>query len=88
MSDYQPIDCNDYDFLEIACMDRYEVEVQLDSETVVGTADGLETTSGAEYLCLRVRDEQIEKVRIDRIQRIDVITRPARFEHHEFLSGD
>ena len=84
MSNYKPIDCNDYDYLEIACLDRYDIKVRLESETIVGTADGLETLSGAEYWCLLVGDGQVEKVRIDRIHRIDVLTRPARFEFHEF----
>ena len=84
MSNYQPIDCNDYDYLEIACLDRYDLKVLLESETKIGAAGGLETHAGAEYLCLQVGDGQIEKVRIDQIQRIDVITRPARFEFHEF----
>lgn len=37
-SKYSPIDCGDYDYLEIACMDRYDVEVLANGERICSTA--------------------------------------------------
>ena len=54
MTDYTPIDCGDYDYLEIACMDRYEIEVAHAGGLLVGVADGLETRNGEEFLCVRL----------------------------------
>lgn len=83
MTNYRPIDCGAYDYLEIACMDRYRVELQLEDDVLSGTADGLETREGQEFLRLATSAGN-EDIRIDRIQRMTVLTRPARFEYHEF----
>lgn len=84
MSSYQPIDCGDYDFLEIACMDRLEIELTIDSGTTRGIAEGLESSLGEEFLLIRTPDEQVEKIRIDRISEIHVISKVARFRCHRF----
>jgi len=83
MTEYRPIDCGAYDYLEIACMDRYRVELQLENETLSGTADSLETRDGQEFLRITTQTST-EVVRIDRIRRMTVLCRPARFESHDF----
>lgn len=84
MTEYRPIDCGAYDYLEIACMERYCVDLQLDNETLSGTADGLETRDGQEFLRITTQTGAAEIVRIDRIRRMTVLSRPARFESHNF----
>lgn len=86
MKKYQPIDCGDYDMLEIACMDYYEVKLELDSEIIIGVAQKLESRDGQEYFWLRNTKGVHEEVRIDRIQTMTVLTRPARFEMHRFAA--
>ena len=86
MSSYVPIDCNDYDFLEIACMDGYQVEVKIDSGTLIGVATGLETRFGEEYLTIQVSGGLVETIRIDRIVSLEVLTEPARFRRHDFIA--
>ena len=81
---YQPIDCGDYDLLEIACLDAYTVEIRTDDGIVSGIAAGLRTSNGEEFLQLRSADGNEEVVRIDRIRTLTVLTRPARFEQHTF----
>ncbi len=60
MNSYQPIDCGDYDFLEIACMDNYVVEVKTTQGNCTGTAKTLVTEPVGEYLCLQHSDGVIE----------------------------
>ena len=87
MSDYKPIECSDYDYLEIACMDRLDIELDVDSGTVRGVAAGLETRSAEEFLLIRSPDAQVEKFRIDRINEIRVISNVSRFRNHVFERG-
>ncbi len=83
MTKYQPIDCGAYDYLEIACMDRYRVDLQVEDDVLSGTADGLETRDGQEFLRITTRTGT-EVVRVDRIRRLTVLSRPTRFESHDF----
>lgn len=64
-------------------MDNYRVDLQLDDRVVSGTADGLETLDGQEFLRLTTHAAN-ELIRIDRIQRMTVLSRPARFERYDF----
>ncbi len=83
MADSTPISCDHYDYLEIACMDGYELEVELDGDALVGIANTLKAKDGLEYLVLKVGDEE-RWVPVNRIQRIRVLTEPARFREHRF----
>lgn len=84
MTSYDPISCDHYDYLEIACMDRYEVELQLNDLSVTGRADQLTAEHGIEVLLLRQADGSLSRVRVDSIVHMRVITRPARFTDHRF----
>jgi transcriptional antiterminator Rof (Rho-off) len=79
MTDYAPIVCDDYDFLEIACMDQYEIDLQLVSGCTRGNAKQLETRSGEEYLWITKGDGSEEAVRVEQIKQLSIVTRPARF---------
>ncbi|HNP65254.1 MAG TPA: Rho-binding antiterminator [Woeseiaceae bacterium] len=87
MTDYTPIDCSDYDYLEIACMDRYEIEVTHVAGSLAGVADGLETRKGEEFLCVRTGAQVVEAIRVDRILGLRVLSDPARFRRHRFRSS-
>lgn len=84
MSKYVPIDCGHYDVLEIACMDRYEIELNLDNGCSRGIADRLETRDQQEFVYLEKKGGHEEAIRVDRIRSISVLTRPARFVFHDF----
>lgn len=86
MSAYKPIDCSDYDFLEIACMDGYDIEVKLESGTLRGYARGLEIRSGEEFLRIQTQNDNLEDIRVDRIREIRVLSTPARFARHVFAA--
>jgi transcriptional antiterminator Rof (Rho-off) len=86
---YVPIPCGDYEMLEIACMDGYEVEVHTDGRTIVGRADTLNVRADGEFFVVRLAGGALDTTRVDRIRRLVVRTRPARFESHTFTrSGD
>lgn len=69
-------------------MDRYEIEIQNDTATVLGIADGLDVRAGEEFLRIRRSDGYAEEIRADRIRKITVLTRPSRFTTHLFATGD
>ena len=87
MTDYTPIDCGDYDYLEIACMDRYEIEVAHAGGLLVGVADGLETRNGEEFLCVRLGAQALEAIRVDYIRELRVLSDPARFRRRRFRTS-
>jgi Rho-binding antiterminator len=67
-SDYQPLACDLYDYLEIACLHRYRLEVELlDGTRLQGEALTTETTaSKEEFLLLRCADGE-RRLRLDRL---------------------
>ena len=84
MSDYAPIDCGDYDVLELACTEGAEVSLALDGGEVVGTAETLRSDGAAEYLVLRTAGGASRDVRLDRIRRLEPLSRPTRVRAHAF----
>ena len=84
---YQPLDCDLHDLLEIACLYRYLVRVEL----VDGggfEARALTTHTSAEkeeFFVLELEDDRCE-VRLDRLQAITPLEPGARFGRVE-LAG-
>jgi len=86
-SDYVPISCDDYEPLEIACMDRYDIElITNDGRTVVGRAVDLAVRPPEEFLVVRRDDGTSEDVRVDQIRYMAVLSRPCRFDDHTFAT--
>lgn len=67
-SDYQPLACDLYDYLEIACLYRYRLEIELlDGTRLQGQALTTETTaSKEEFLLLHYADGE-RRLRLDRL---------------------
>jgi Rho-binding antiterminator len=87
--DYVPISCADYETFEVACMDRYNVELTIrDGRTVVGKAVDLAVRSPAEFLVIRHDDGTTEDIRVDQVRYMAVLTRPCRFDDHTFATPD
>lgn len=84
VTDYIPIECSEYDWLELACMDACQVELDLGSRTVIGVAEDLCSRNGEEYLRILPSNGAAEHVRVDHIRSITVLSRPARFTYHAF----
>ena len=81
---YVPIACGDYDFLEIACMYSYDLEIVTTKEILHGIALTTENSPTGEYLIIALAEHHHQSVRIDLIQKIVVKTENARFEEHTF----
>lgn len=87
--DYVPISCADYETFEIACMDRYDVELTTrDGRKVAGRAVDLAVRSPAEFLVIRNDDGTTEDIRVDQVRYMAVLTRPCRFKDHTFATRD
>lgn len=84
MDSYKPIECGDYDILEVICMDAYDVEVITDTDTYSGVASNIEKQKDEEYLVLKTSDTEVSSVRADKIVKINVLTRPCRFTTYDF----
>ncbi|MEM9183294.1 MAG: Rho-binding antiterminator [Pseudomonadota bacterium] len=81
---YQPIACEDYDFVEIACLDRYEVAVETAAGTLLARAITTEVNQSGEFLVLTDKTGQEQMVRLDQIQTLRVITQPSRYRERTF----
>ena len=81
---YTPIDCNLYDYVEIACMYRYPVRIATTSgEIMTGTAvttsiERGENDDKVEYLELDV-DGSSQRVRLDTVSVMEPLVDDARF---------
>ena len=64
---YQPINCDDYEYLEIACQRQLKLQVQLnDGENIEGQASDLLLRKKIEYLVL-ITQEGTKELRLDYI---------------------
>ncbi|MDP9939965.1 Rho-binding antiterminator [Ectopseudomonas alcaliphila] len=68
MDEYQPLACALYDYLEIACMHCYQLDIELvDGSRLQGQALTTETTaSKEEFLLVRTPDGE-QRLRMDRL---------------------
>ncbi|MDT8406145.1 MAG: Rho-binding antiterminator [Methylococcales bacterium] len=77
------IDCHLHDYLEVACVYRYQVRVTLkNGRTLTGTACDLVSEQGQEFLLL---DSQT-RVALLELTTLDVLTPGAQFETVRFDS--
>ena len=85
MGDYKPIDCNLYDYVEIACLYQYEVQVTtIDGQTLVGTAvDTRSDPDQNEFLVMRSPGREL-LIRLDAVTTFTALTEGARFEEVRF----
>jgi len=84
MKSYIPIGCADYEYIELACMDRYDVEIIKDDGKIRGLAVNTEANATGEYLIVQLDDNTCEHVRIDLIKQIIVLSEIRRFDEHTF----
>jgi Rho-binding antiterminator len=78
--DYEPVDCNVFDYVEIACMYRYPVRIFFrDGRQLDGTAVDTAVEAGrGEFLVLDI-DGKSERVRLDTIATLETRVAGARF---------
>ncbi len=81
---YKPISCGDYDYIEVACLYGYDVELVLGETTVRGKAMTTKRSDAVEYMVLQQADGESLSVRADEIVKLIVLTENARFSEHRF----
>ncbi|EAS44777.1 transcriptional antiterminator [Photobacterium profundum] len=88
MSDYQPIQCQRYDFIEIACMRHYLISIELNDETtLVGTAIDTKTQADKTEWLIIEQDGQSQPIRLDTIKAITPLSTNAEFGR-ELIAGN
>lgn len=78
--DYQPLACDLYDYLEIACLHHYRLHIELSDGTTL-EADALTTETNArkeEFFIVRDGHGQ-QQLRMDRLLAITPLTPGASF---------
>ena len=87
MADYQPLNCDLYDYLEIACMHGYRLQVELvDGPGFMARALDTRTAASKEEFLVLQTDEGRQEVRLDRLLAITPLEPGARFGRVE-LAG-
>lgn len=66
--EYQPINCDDYENLELACMHHLQLSLQLcNGESMEATAKDLILRKHVEYLIVELHDNPQMELRLDHI---------------------
>ena len=80
MSTYRPLDCDLYDYLELACLHGYRLQIELvEGPSFVARAlDTRTAPSKEEFLLLQTEDGQRE-VRLDQLRAITPLDPDASF---------
>ncbi|WP_432723103.1 YbhB/YbcL family Raf kinase inhibitor-like protein [Jeongeupia wiesaeckerbachi] len=79
--DFHQVSCDALDYLEIACMGRYKLHLELvGGDSTIGLAQDIRDHGHAEYLVLGTHNGDIE-IRFDHIRALTPLTPGARFGH-------
>ncbi len=80
MSTYRPLDCDLYDYLELACLHGYRLQIELveGASFVARALDTRTAPNKEEFLLLQTEDGQRE-VRLDQLRAITPLDPGARF---------
>jgi Rho-binding antiterminator len=80
MNTYQPMNCDLYDYLEIACMRGYELDIEMkDGTRLIAKALTTRTSSDKEeFLCLETA-EGPQEIRLDQLLAITPTDATAQF---------
>ncbi|MGL6244472.1 Rho-binding antiterminator [Pseudomonas sp.] len=85
MNAYQPLNCDLHDYLEIACLHGYRLDIELnDGARLVAKALTTRTSSDKEeFLCLETTDGPRE-IRLDQLLAVTPLDVDAQFGRVEF----
>ena len=87
MNTYQPLNCDLYDYLEIACMHGYRLQVELvDGPGFVAKALDTHTAASKEEFLVLQTEEGKQEVRLDQLLAITPLDPGASFGRVE-LAG-
>jgi Rho-binding antiterminator len=88
MNTYQPMSCDLYDYLEIACMRGYRLDIEMkDGSRLVAKALTTRTSSDKEeFLSLETADGQ-QEVRLDQVRAVTPLDANAQFGRMAFTDA-
>jgi Rho-binding antiterminator len=88
MNTYQPMSCDLYDYLEIACMRGYRLDIEMkDGSRLVAKALTTRTSSDKEeFLSLETADGQ-QEVRLDQLLAVTPLDANAQFGRMAFTDA-
>lgn len=92
MTTYQPLDCDLHDYLEIACLKGYRLNIVLvDGSEFVARAVNTRASNKEEFLIVERASDQglpeLCEIRLDRIRRISPVDGQAEFGVVDFITG-
>jgi len=77
---YSPIRCDLYDYIEIACMRKYSLEVLLKTNVKIqGIAKNTRVKDKEEFIILE-KDQLAFEIRLDKIKEITVLNENSEFQ--------
>jgi Rho-binding antiterminator len=80
MNEYQPMSCDLYDYLEIACMHGYRLDIELkDGARLVARALTTRTSSEKEEFILLETEAGQQEIRLDQLLAITPLDANAQF---------
>jgi len=83
---YAPINCSDYDYIELACLKKYVVDIETSDGVFRGKALDTKIENSSEYLVLQNTASGKTNIRLDDIIKLNVISTPSEFDEHLFQS--
>ena len=89
MTTYRPVGCDLHDYLEIACLKGYQLNIVLtDGTAFVAKAVNTKATNGEEFLMVESGSEpelmERSEIRLDRIRSISPVDSGAEFGRVDF----
>ena len=79
-ANYSPIQCQIYDYIEIACMRHYLLNIVLKSgDTINGTAITTKIKNQQEFIVINNKSNQEQAIRLDLVHSIQPLDENAEF---------
>lgn len=77
---YSPIQCQIYDYIEIACMRHYNLDIELKSgEIITGKAITTKVKNKQEFIVIETTKDQEKQIRLDLVNSIQPLDDNAEF---------
>ena len=79
-SAYTPIQCQIYDYIEIACMRHYRLNIELNSSGIIkGQAITTRVRNKQEFIVIKNKDAGEQEIRLDLVKSIQALDDNAEF---------
>lgn len=77
---YSPIQCQLYDYVEIACMRKYRLDIELQSgEIITGKAITTKIKDKQEFIVIEVDKDTQKEIRLDIVKSLTALDEGAEF---------